>query len=180
MSITQIVGKVEDKIQGGDAINSINNDQSQYSTAANNSAAHFSSLVDNKINTLEESFQLKMRLMEQKHQVEINDLQKELACLKQEKHQQKEEFKGLRARLEKLEAGIKNNSSNNIHNGSSTGKKDSENHINYNNKGSNIEEKQDNNSLGNILEIRIYNDPVKNDANLDSSGNMDPKNVFYS
>jgi hypothetical protein len=108
---------------------------------------------------MEESFQLKMKLMEQKHQVEMNDLQKELACLKQEKHQQQEEFKGLGATLTKLEAGIKDNSSNEIHYGSSGDKKDGEDHINYNSKGGNGEEEQDNSSLGNILEIKIYNSP---------------------
>jgi hypothetical protein len=92
---------------------------------------------------MEKAFQLKMSLMEQKYEGNSDALQKELASLKQKERDQQEENRQLKERLAKMEAGIQDNSNNDLNRGSPNDKKDDGNDTNYDSECSNSEEEVD-------------------------------------
>jgi hypothetical protein len=119
-SSTQLVEKVKnDTIQGDDAdtTNTILNNQSQSYTTENNNDEHLNKHTDDKMKALEDSFHIKMGLMEVNNDI----VQKELAALKQKERHQDEENKRLKERLARMEAAMQGDVNNDSHNDSSDG-----------------------------------------------------------
>jgi bisphosphoglycerate-dependent phosphoglycerate mutase len=119
-SSTQLVEKVKnDTIQGDDAdtTNTILNNQSQSYTTENNNDEHLNKHTDDKMKALEDSFHIKMGLMEVNNDI----VQKELAALKQKERHQDEENKRLKERLARMEATMQHDANNNPNDDSSDG-----------------------------------------------------------
>jgi hypothetical protein len=143
ISNNQLVEKVQDEIiQGDNAINNINNDQIQYSTASVSEEQRYKALED-KIKTLEKTFYSKMNLM----QMDNSTFKIELAALKLEKLKQNEENKQLRLELAKLKEEKENNVNNDLNYDSPDNKDHTNGDINYDSEGNNGEEKEDANKV---------------------------------
>ncbi|KAI8880308.1 hypothetical protein K501DRAFT_275721 [Backusella circina FSU 941] len=93
--------------------NSIRSEQSQLSSSASNSDDSVSKLIDDKMKRLEDAFQLKMGLMEKENKENKDALQKRFDMLEQEKMQKDGEIEKLKEELERLKAGLNDNSYNN-------------------------------------------------------------------
>jgi hypothetical protein len=106
------------------SINVIKNEQNQPSSSTSNSDEHFNKLIDDKMKSMQDAFQLKFNLMENANKSTITNLQ-------QEKAQNDEENKRLEEELAKLRAELKQVTDNNLNYDSPKDDDDDKNDINY-------------------------------------------------
>jgi hypothetical protein len=169
--------------------NIIKGDQTQDSTSISINDEHVNKLIDDKIKSLREDFQLKLGIIESENKSTITNLQ-------QEKAQKDKENKLLKEILAKLESQLKESTSNVLNYGSTESvnsgendinydteidsRNDDNNDINYDSESNDNEKCTNHSSLENTHQNIIYvTNKVNADPNCDSSDNEDPRNDLY-
>jgi hypothetical protein len=131
------------------ANNAIKNEQTQPSSSTSNSDEHFNKLIDDKMKSVQDAFQLKLDLME-------NEKSAALSHLQQEQTQKDEENKQLKEELAKLRAELNRTTDNDL-NYDSPEEDDDKNDFNYD---SPEDDDDDNNDFN-------YDSPDDDDDNND-------------
>jgi hypothetical protein len=166
------------------ANNAIKNEQTQPSSSTSNSDEHFNKLIDDKMKSVQDAFQLKLDLMENEKSAALSHLQQEQTQKDEENKQLKEELAKLRAELDRTTDNDLNYDSpeedddNNDINYDSTDYDDANNDINYDTECSDSEEDTTHNTSKAVHQNpnKFISNEVYADPNYDSSDNEDRTN----